>query len=131
MVLLEVLLSIAMFALAAGVVAMSMRASINSIGRMRVEAEAADRLQTVLARVDTGQIPLAEQSATPVDEKDERWTYEIATDTVDDSKLLKRVRVTVRCAGRSQAWGLVQWMLDPAATADVGQAGGEEEVMEP
>ena len=123
MVLLEVLLSIALFAMGAAVVGTAMRTSLRAAGGLRVRAEAMNLAETVFARLATGEVELAAFDETAFDEEDPTWTYAIALDPVDDENpALLSVTVTVSngpAANYPQTFSLTQWIFDPGA--------GEEE----
>jgi hypothetical protein len=133
-VLLEVLLSLALFISAATVLGMAVRASTGAAARVRDETMAANLAETVLAELaiadELVDIPptefLTEGEAVegePVNVA-EGWTKEVVVADVPDSPGLKRVTVIIRGGEptRPTVLRLTQWMIDPA-----GEAGGEYE----
>ena len=119
MVLLEVLLSLTLFVIAAAVVGSVQYSALRAVDNMRVEMRAANLAQTVLADLVAGRIELADTPATPYEAEDETLTYEIVTQALDDAENLKRVTVIARNEDPSRACicRLTQWMLDPGAEA--------------
>lgn len=119
MVLLEVLLALTLFAIAAAVVGSAQRRALRAVEDMHVESQAANLAQTVLADLATGQIELDDTLPTPYDEEDETWTYEIATEDLTDAEDLKRVTVIVRHTDPAHpvTCRLTQWMLYAGAEA--------------
>ena len=125
MVLLEVLLALTLFAIAAAVVGSALRGAMRAAADMYVETQAANLAQTVLADLATGRIELTDTPATAYDAEDETWTYEIATEALDETETLQRVIVTVRHNDPAHAvtCRLTQWMLDLRAEAEQGETG--------
>ena len=114
-VLLEVLLALTLFVVAAVVVGSVQHGALRAVDNMRLEMQAANLAQTVLADLAAGRIELADTPPTPYEEGDETWTYEIITQALDDAENLKRVTVVARNEDPSSACAcrLTQWMLAP------------------
>ncbi len=112
-VLLEVLLAVTIFTIAAAVVGSSLRSALQTATDLRDDVQAVNLAATVLARLNTGELELTAVPATPFDEDDPRWTYEIAVEPITAEEPLQRVTVTVRQqeAPRPQVCQLTQWML--------------------
>jgi type II secretory pathway pseudopilin PulG len=121
-VLLEVLLALTLFVMAAAVVGSAQHRALRAAHDMRVETQAANLVQTVLADLATGGIELANTPATAYDEEDETWTYEILVEPVSDAENLKRVTVIVKSSHpfRPAVCQLTQWMFDPGPEAEQG-----------
>ncbi|KPK80943.1 MAG: hypothetical protein AMJ81_11095 [Phycisphaerae bacterium SM23_33] len=122
-VLLEVLLALTLFIIAAAVVGSAQRSAIRAAEDMRLQTQAMNLAQSVLADLATGRIELADTPPTPYEEEDETWTYEIVTGAITDADNLKRVTVIVKSSdpARPGACRLTQWMLDPGAQAEQGE----------
>jgi len=124
-VLLDVLLAVGLFVIAAAVVTSALSSALTAATDLRLKTRAADLAQTVLSRLTSGELPLEAVAATEVDETDPEWTYEIAIEPVDGDDILKRVIVTVRNSDplRPKTCRLTQWMLQTAT--------GQEEAVAP
>ena len=131
--LLEIVLSVALFVFAAAVVGSAMHSAQTATRRMRLAAQAANLAQTVLADLASGRMELAETPETlyGAHEEDEQvdpdelgWTYEIDTEELSDATNLLKVTVIVRSTdpGVETSSRLTQWMPAPAeeAPADEG-----------
>ncbi len=129
-VLLEVLLAVTIFTIAAAVVGSSVRSALETATDLRDDVHAVNLAVTVLARLNTGELELIAVPATPFDEDDPTWTYEVAVEPITADEALQCVTVTVRQqeALRPQLCRLTQWML-VRGDEQVGdeQVGGEYE----
>lgn len=124
-VLLEVLLALTLFVLAAAVVGSALRSCLAATARIRVQGRAMDLAQTVLAELATGQLEMIGTSPSEfVRETEdgeetfaEGWTYEIEIDELTDMPDLKAVTVTVRDDQTHQptVCRLTQWIFVPPA----------------
>lgn len=135
-ILLEVLLALALFVLAATVVGSALHSVTLATMRIRDQARAVDLAQTVLAELATGQIDMVDTSASEFirDTAEgesvnvaEGWTYEILAEQLADLPALQRVTVIVRNEGlRPTVCRYTQWMLDTAAEDEfeVAEGGG-------
>jgi len=123
--LLEIVLSVALFVFAAAVVGSAMHSAQTATRRMRLEAQAANVAQTVLADLASGRMELAETPETvygeneedePVDPAELGWTYQIVPEALPDAANLLRVTVIVRSSdpGVEATCRLTQWMPAPA-----------------
>ncbi len=114
MVLLEVLVAVTIFVFAAAVVGSAMRSSMQAVADIRLDSQAANLAQSVLAELSIGLLEMVETSGTPLAE-DDSWTYEIAAEDLPDAPGLKQVTVTVsdNDPRRPHACRVTQWMLDP------------------
>ncbi len=112
--LLEVLIALALFVVAAAVIGSALRSAMAAATDMRRENQAADLAQTVLAELNAGILKLEAVPATAFDEDDPEWTYEVAVEEIEDDPALKRVTVIVRNADALAAGPhrLTQWMLE-------------------
>jgi len=138
--LLEIVLSVALFVFAAAVVGSAMHSAQTATRRMRLDAQAANVAQTVLADLASGRMELVETPETvygepeedgPVDPAELGWTYEIVTEALLDASNLLRVTVIVRSTdpGAEAGCRLTQWMPAPGAdeSADDGLDDGFSE----
>ena len=120
-ILLEVLIALTIFVIAAAVVGSAMRSSMDTVMDIRLAGKATDLAQSVLAELSIGALELVETSPRPFAEDEESepvepgWTYEIAAEDIPDAPGLKRVTVTVAYDDprRPHVCRLTQWMLDP------------------
>ncbi len=129
-ILLEVLIALTIFVLAATVVGSAMRSSIDAVNDIRRAGHAADLAQSVLAELTVAALELVDTPPTPfVEGQDENaaaeegWTYQIGVEDVPGAIGLKKVTVIVTDSDprRPEQCRLTQWMVDPAA--DLGQSG--------
>jgi type II secretory pathway component PulJ len=122
-VLLEVLIALSLFVMAAAVIGTGMRTCTRSMRTTKLSAKAANLAQTVMTRIEAGQLEMVE--AAPKDfgtdelmpsPYDAGWTYEVLVEALTDSPGLKVVSVVVRspeAVQPAQACRLSQWMFDP------------------
>ena len=111
-VLLEVILALALFVLAATIVTSGMSTSADNLVRQRLNTHAANLAATVLAELQLGLRSTAAAGEQPFDEPFEKWTAELAvtpteTETGEASGLL-RVEVIVRHSESELVRRLVQ-----------------------
>jgi len=126
-ILLEVLVALALFVIAAAVVGSAMSSALRATVEIRTESRAANLAQWILSELEMGTLPMADTPETEFvpDEEDEpaepatgadAWTYEIVTANMIDTPALKQVTVIVRNADPFAPYEcrLTQWMLDTA-----------------
>jgi len=133
-VLLEVLLAMTLFVLAASVIASALRSTTTAAMRIRSKTQANNLAQTILAELATGQVELADTPPTDFSEETEEgdivnpaegWAYEITTEELIDLPALTRVTIIVRHEDASQATGrITQWMLTPADEEEMAAGAG-------
>jgi hypothetical protein len=124
-VLLEILLSLGLFVLAAVVVGSAMDSSVQSAAKMKLDDHANNLLQSTLSALTVNAIPLAETPATPFDPPDDEWTYEIALSELTDTPTVKIVTITIAHAqGDPCTATITQWMYDAAGGAAEGEGEG-------
>lgn len=80
-VLLEVVLALVLFVLAAAIIGGGLSASINSVERMRLNTQAADLAATVAAELELGIRTLDETGPAQFDPPFDGWTWEIIPTT--------------------------------------------------
>ena len=121
-VLLEVLLAVALIVIAAAVVGAALSRTIDAAVELRIRQRGVNLAESLLAELNAGILELQAVPATPFDEDDPEWTYEVEAEAVEDEHLLKCVTVTVRNSDpHHRAFCRVtQWMLDPQATETEG-----------
>ncbi len=119
-VLLEVILALALFVVAAAIVTSGMNASADSVERQRFNTHAANLAGTVLAEVQLGiraPVPAGEQ---PLSEPFEKWTAELlatpAETEAGQASGQLRVEVIVRHRDTALVRRLVQ-VISPRAVA--------------
>ena len=85
MVLLEVVLSTALFAMTAAVVLAGLQSCFQSLGKMRLESQAADLAITKSAEVHIGIIPPEDDGPNEYEEDETLidWTWEIITEEIE------------------------------------------------
>ena len=127
--LLEVLIALTLFVIAAAVVGAALRSTMNATADIGRAAKAANLARSVLAELSAGGLELVDTAPTPFAEDaedepiEEGWTYEIATEDITGTPGLKQVTIIVRHDDpvRPQACRLTQWMVDP--NVDLAQFG--------
>ena len=98
--LLEAILALALFVIAAAIVTSGMNSSTDNLDRQRLNTHAANLAATVLAEIQLGIRPLSEAGEQPFLAPFDQWTAELAvapteTETGEASGLL-RVEVIIR-----------------------------------
>jgi len=123
--LLEILVSMALFVAAAAVVAAAMISAADAVEDLRLETEATNLAYSVMSDLAAGRLEPADTSETrydldPLSDEDPSdvdfpWTYEIVTEELPDAVNLLRVTVIVRNTDSSVRQGcrLTQWMPVP------------------
>ena len=125
--LLEVILALALFVLAAAIVTSGMSTSADNLERQRLNTHAANLAATAMAEIQLGMRSVAVPGEQPFEEPFEKWTVELGvtpteTETGEASGLL-RVEVIIRHKDSELVRRLVQVVkLDPARRA-AGPAG--------
>ena len=99
-VLLEVLLALALFAAAAAVVTTALNASLGSLDRQKLGAQALNLSASVMAEVQLGIRPATSESPKVLEPPFQDWTYELALTPAETSAGegtgLTRVEVIIR-----------------------------------
>ncbi len=136
--LLEVVLALALLVSAAGVVAAGMSTAMRSARRMKLQAQAADLAVTLASRLRMGAVEEIDDGPQMYDEDDEDqvadltdWTWEVATEPVENLPDWERVTVTIRHERSGTAYQLVELMglepvEDPEEDLYEDEAYGEE-----
>jgi type II secretory pathway pseudopilin PulG len=123
-VLLEVLLSLTLFAGAAAVVLSGLQASIRSAGDVRLEAQAADLAVTLLSEVQMGQVAAADAGPEKyTDPSLVDWSWQIITSVPDgeDSQTgLKRAEIVISNDRGNYRFRLAH-LLPPAEAAPAAE----------
>jgi len=128
-VLLEVLLALTLFVVAAAVVGSAARTAIQAVERTRAQSKACDLALSVLAQLSAGMLEAVEtppsefQDETDGEVIEPGWTYEILAEEFPDVPGLKRLTVVVRNeeVPGSPTQRLTQWLFDPAAAGPRAQ----------
>ena len=121
--LLEVLVALTIFVMAAAVVASAMRGSIQAVADIRQATKAASLAESVLAELSIGTLEAVDTPPTAFEQGHEggpaegAWSYEIAAEDVPDVPGLKKVTITVtdNAPYRPITRQMTQWMLAPNA----------------
>jgi type II secretory pathway pseudopilin PulG len=126
-VLLEVVLALTMFFIAAGVVVGGLQTATQAARKVRLDATAADLAVTVMSEIQMGYLPAGDAPATEFEYGPADWTWEVATEPMELSENappLQRVSVTVRHGPTGYLYRIVQMM--PLADSFAGEptAGG-------
>lgn len=132
--LLEVVLSLALFLMAGGAIAIGLENTLGVAGRLRAQAQAMDLAVTKLSEVQLGLVELKDEGPVSFAEEyeDDRyagWTWEIVTETEENNELqepLTRVQVIVRHEPTGRMCRLVHLLAETG-----GLAGGAEEEVAP
>jgi type II secretory pathway pseudopilin PulG len=126
-VLLEVLIAMTLFVLAAAVIGGAMRTSVQTATRLRQDAKAANLAESVMAEITSGVMPLSSAPRTSFDAPDDAWSYEITVEDITGLPGMKRVLVVTRDSDDFQphSFRLMQWMLD--TSGDAPPAAAEDE----
>lgn len=118
-VLLEVVLSLALFFGAALVVLAGLSASLRTAQRVQVEAEAADLAVTLLSEIQMGLVPLVDDGPNDYEyEELAGWSWEITAERFDEvvtEPVLPeffRVQIAVRHAPSGYTYRLTQLMSE-------------------
>jgi len=119
--LLEVILALALFVVAAAIVMSGMNASTENLDRQRRHTHAANLAATVLAEIQLGIRPMSEAGEQPFAAPFDKWTSELIvtpteTETGEASGLL-RVEVVIRHQDSALVRRLAQIIRVPTATA--------------
>ncbi|MFM8469252.1 MAG: hypothetical protein ACKODH_04685 [Limisphaerales bacterium] len=119
--LLEAILALALFVIAAAIVTSGMNSSTDNLDRQRRNTHAANLAATVLAEIQQGIRPLTEAGEQPFAAPFEQWTAELAvspteTETGGTSGLL-RVEVIIRHKESTIVRRLAQIIRPPDAPA--------------
>jgi len=117
-ILLEVLLSLAIFVGGASVVLASLHSSLKTVRDLRLQARAADLAVTVLSHVQMGLIAVGDEGPTDFDTEEdpslEGWTWQIVTTTFEDDLLdeteLTQVLVIIANEEEDYAYSLARLM---------------------
>ncbi len=81
--LLEVLLAVALFVAAAAVMTVALNASLSSLNRQRLAAQASNMAASVLAEVQLGIRPMAVTARAPMEPPYAQWLLELAVTPVE------------------------------------------------
>lgn len=118
-VLLDVLLSLTLFALAAAVVGAALQSCFAAAANARDQAEGLNLVESVLAQLEIGQLEMIDtppsQFTIDTEESEgvvlsEGWTYEIFAEDLTDLPGLRVVTVIVRHDQSPTVCRLTQWM---------------------
>jgi hypothetical protein len=118
-----VVLSVAIFVAVAAVGLMSLSACVRAVGRLQLEAEAADLAVTVLSEVQMGVLEATDTGPESFDPPQDDWTWQIVIQELDvarDVAPMRRVEVVIAHPGRGFVYrlaGLLPTETGPLAAA--------------
>ena len=113
LVLLEVVVALGLFVLCAAIVGSGLDSAMLSLDRLRAEAQATDRLATLLAEVELGVVPATAAAVAP-DAEGSEWGQGLevepwsGSDDPDDDLGLVRVEAVVRHLPSGNEWRLAR-----------------------
>lgn len=118
-VLLEVVLSLSIFFIAAAIVFAGMSSSLKAVGSLRTRMHATDLAVTKISELKMGKIDAMSFGQTPLDSQSERmknWEYRIEAspaETTSDSAPMTRVTVTIIQTQLDQEYQLTTFLPIP------------------
>ncbi|MBI2946419.1 MAG: hypothetical protein HYY23_02160 [Verrucomicrobia bacterium] len=124
--LLEVVLALSLFVLAATVITGGLNASVREAERLRLNLHASNLAISLLAELQMGVKPVEAAGPEPFEAPFEMWTWQIETSPIDDDSEaglpLRNVEVIVRHLNRPIVRRLTQFLVPPPveAAASVG-----------
>ena len=128
-VLLEVILSLALFVATSGVVLGSLSACVRAAQTIRLEAEGADLAVTQLSQIQMGLLPLQDAGPETCDPPWDAWSWQVSVTSVLDNGEdmgLKKVEVAVTQVDQGFTYRLTALVADPSqaspATTDTSGA---------
>ena len=117
-VLLEVVFAMALFFLAAGVVAGGLHASMRAAKRVQTDAQGANLLVITISEIQMGLIPVASDGPNAFDLGPEGWTWQVIVTSEEfalQGPQMERVEVVVR--NEATGWAYRSGLLMPDDTA--------------
>jgi len=131
-ILLEVVLALALLVSAAAIVSAGMSTAMRSAGRMKRQAKAANLAVTLASRLRMGAVEEIDDGPQPYDDDEEQpiedlidWTWEVATESVENLPDWERVTVAIRHEPSGTTYRLVELMeLEPV---DEGEEAFDED----
>jgi hypothetical protein len=117
-ILLEVILSLALFVSAAAVAIGACNWSARACAQMRLDAQGADLGVSVLSEMQMGLLPVADSPAKNFQEPMQDWTWQIVTTTIEDESIgpqAKQVEIIVNNAQQNCTYRLVELMCEDSA----------------
>jgi Tfp pilus assembly protein PilV len=124
-ILLEVLLALTLFVVAATVIGGAMLNSVRASAHLRTESDGVNLAQSKLAELVAGAAPVVDTGVTDFGDDLPGWKYQIEATDLIDTPGLKRVTVTVSKDDPADPYqfSLTQWVFDQSGTpADAGSA---------
>lgn len=131
-ILLEVIFAVTLFVSVALVVLQSMNSSVQAVGALRMEAQAADLAVTILSEMRMGMLQAIDTPAQNFQEPQwEDWTWKVATSGVSDVILgsqVKQVEVTITNTKTNYTYRLARLMSeDSGVPSTTGGSSGSAE----
>ena len=127
-VLLEVVISLALFVSGAAVVGLGLENSIRTAGRVRDAAEAADLVVTLASEIQMGLVEPTDQGPFDYEEPLEGWTWQVVTEPLENIPEMLRVEVIVTAKHTGAEYRMAELVIAPA---EEGEAAAEESAEEP
>lgn len=129
-VLLEVVLALALFVVAASILTSGLSSSLDAVDRLRLSAHAADLAVTTLSELQLGLKSVSLNGPEPFEPPLEQWDWEIlATPLVTDFENtgpVQRVEVVIRHLETPLVYRLTQVMQVDAGSSPAGEGMDEE-----
>ncbi len=129
-VLLEVVLALALFVVAASILTSGMSSSLDAVDRLRLNAHAADLAVTTLSEMQLGLKSVSLNGPEPFEPPLEQWSWEIVATPLEidfeSTGAAQRIEVVIRYAEDSLVYRLSQVMPVDAGNGAAGEEMGEE-----
>lgn len=117
--LLEVILAIALLAVAAGVIYTGLSGSDRAVRRLALNGQAADLAATVISQLQMGTLELVSDGPVEAEAPHDGWTWETIVDDQPGRDEIEpdllRVEVVVHHVEADYTHRIVQWLAPPAA----------------
>jgi len=114
-ILLEVVVALSLFVMAAAVIGSAMNSASQSAADIHLRSQAGNLALAKLAELTCGATPIADVAETPF-ESDPDWSYQVATQQIDQAQDLTKVAITVRNVASPQySETITQWVVNPFA----------------
>lgn len=117
-ILMEVVLALTLFVMASGVMVGAMNSAAKGARLVRLETIAQSQAATILAMVQTGQLPAVNDGPNPFqDEQLDGWTWEVIVTPIgvenDVEPSMDRIEIVIARPGETYTYRLAQLMLAP------------------
>jgi Tfp pilus assembly protein PilV len=114
-ILLEVVIAMSLFVIAAAVIGSAMNSASQSAADIHLRSQAGNLALAKLAELTCGAAPIADVAETPFD-SDPDWSCQVVTQQIDQAQDLTKVAITVRnVASPKYSETITQWVVNPFA----------------